>query len=86
MVTMSAESGDATYSFRAGDSLESAFNADAIPGDTLYSGRNLSQATRVGGHAVYVDIGSNQIGLPWALESVRSVIDVKQSLEAMRRR
>lgn len=91
MFTLGAESGDCTFSVRAGDCLEAAFNATPqVNGQQLAGGRNNSQAIRVKGHALYVDIGSHdEIGeeqLPWSIESIKAVIDVKQSIEALRRR
>jgi hypothetical protein len=79
--TMASGSGNVTYSVKPGESIEAAYNATGHATGTFSASRNRSQAIRVYGHALFVNLsGTTQ----WSLDGLRAVMEPVESLVAQR--
>lgn len=68
---LGAASGSVTWSVFTGPTAEIALSSAPVASGTWAAGRNLTTFVRRAGHAIYVQISSNN---PWALESIRAKI------------
>jgi hypothetical protein len=64
------------YAVHVGSTAEEALDSVAVITGTFGPGRNLTQAIRRAGHAIYLRLTSNS---PWAMESIRAALPAQVS-------
>lgn len=69
-------SASVTYAIHVGSSAEEALSSTAVLTGTFGPGRNLTQAIRRAGHAIYIKLTSTSA---WAMESIRAALPAQVS-------
>lgn len=83
-VAMAQNSPGVNLAFHAGETVQAAVNNGRAFLRSLQPGRNRSISVRVRGHAVIPELYSSAVALPWSLENMAAVIEVKPEGPARR--
>lgn len=81
---MGQNSSDVTCSLHIGETLEAAVNNARKFTRTFTDGRNRSISYRARGHAIIPELYSTEVALPWSLDAMRAIIEIKPAGPAQR--